>query len=266
MLIVCNGVFKSGSSWLHAIILEILRKNNISVDKVPYKYTNNIKSPTTIIESKLFEFLANEDYRAKNYITKSHYYLSKTMQRQYDEKIYFFFVERDVRDAIVSHYHHIKKKYSFLRGLGFDSYYLFLGKLKAFEILNFNRRYRSNFTKENFFRYIDMKNDFESVVIKISHILGLRSLTLEEINTIKTATSIENMRKKLLLGKSKYYSTVAKDRFSLIRKGQVGDWINYLNKSQADEIDMIEKNKNVFFLKIFYFFLFTCRRQLFHIE
>ena len=91
MLIICNGVFKSGSSWLHAVIIEILRKHNVPVNKVPHKYTNNVHSPTTIIESKFFDFLANEDYRTNNYITKSHYYHSKTLQRYYDKKIYFFF-------------------------------------------------------------------------------------------------------------------------------------------------------------------------------
>ena len=49
MLIVCNGAFKSGSSWLHAIIVEVLRVNKIYIHDVPTKYTNNINSPTTIV-------------------------------------------------------------------------------------------------------------------------------------------------------------------------------------------------------------------------
>ena len=61
MLIICNGVFKSGSTWLHAIILEILKINKIKLTDVPSKYTNNIDSPTTIVESKLLKFLDNEN-------------------------------------------------------------------------------------------------------------------------------------------------------------------------------------------------------------
>jgi len=110
MLIICNGVFKSGSTWLHAIIFEVLKVNKINLTDVPIKYTNNIDSADTIVESKLSEFLDNENYIKSNYITKSHYYLEKTMMRDYDSNIHFFFVERDVRDSVVSHYHHLKKK------------------------------------------------------------------------------------------------------------------------------------------------------------
>ena len=38
MLIICNGVFKSGSSWLHAIIIEVLKINKIQLNKVPKNY------------------------------------------------------------------------------------------------------------------------------------------------------------------------------------------------------------------------------------
>ena len=107
MLIICNGTFKSGSTWLHAIVLELLRVNKIKLMDAPFDYTNNINSPTTIIESKLFKFLDNEDYINNNYITKSHYILKKTIFRDYDFDTYFLFVERDVRDAVVSHYYHL---------------------------------------------------------------------------------------------------------------------------------------------------------------
>ena len=70
MLIVCNGIFKSGSTWLHAIVLEIIKMNNIQLTDVPHFYTNNTLSPTTIIESKLKHFLLTEDYIDKHYITK----------------------------------------------------------------------------------------------------------------------------------------------------------------------------------------------------
>ena len=264
MLIICNGVFKSGSSWLHAIVVEVLRMNKIRIYEVPSRYTNNINSPTTIVESKLFNFLKNEDYRKRNYITKSHYYLSKTIKKNYDSDIYFLFVERDVRDAIVSHYHHLKKKYFFIRG--FDSYYFFIGRLKAFEILMFNRRYVDAFSDKNFFKYSDMKSNFESVVLSISSILNLKPLSAEEIAVIKHDTSIKKMKNNLLSGKAKYYSTVNKNRDSLIRKGQVGDWVNYFSNRQKKDIKQIDEGKNVFFLRIFYFIFFSLRRKVFRIE
>jgi hypothetical protein len=264
MLIICNGVFKSGSTWLHAIILEILKINKINLTDVPSKYTNNIDSPTTIVESKLFKFLDNENYIESYYITKSHYYLMKTMMRDYDSNIHFFFVERDIRDALVSHYYHLKKKYTFISG--FNMYYLFIGRFKAFEILNFNRKYIRAFGNDNFFKYSDLKNNFEAVVLKISSILNLKDLSEEEIKIIKTQTSITKMRNDLSLGKTKYYSTVSENREGVIRKGIIGDWVNYFSIRQQNDIKNIEEFKKLHFLRIVYFFTFTLRRLIFRIE
>lgn len=264
MLIICNGVFKSGSTWLHAIIIELLKINKIHLTVVPDKYTNNSASPTTIVESKLSEFLDTENYIKGNYITKSHYYLEKTITNDYDSNIHFFFVERDVKDAIVSHYHHLKKKYTFISG--FNIYYLLVGRLKAFEILEFNRRYAKGFGKDNFFKYSDIKNNFEAVVLKISSILNLKDLSEDEIKRLKTNTSITKMRNDLSSGKTKYYSTVSVNREGIIRKGIVGDWVNYFSIKQQNDIKNIEEFKSLYFLRIIYFFTFTLRRLIFKIE
>jgi hypothetical protein len=264
MLIICNGVFKSGSTWLHAIIVEVLKINKINLTDVPSKYTNNIDSPTTIVESKFAKFLDNENYIKGHYITKSHYYLDKTIMKDYDSYTYFFFVERDVRDAVVSHYYHLKKKFPLIRGFG--SYYYFIGRLKAFEILEFNRRYEEGFGKDNFFKYSDIKNNFEAVVLKLSSILNLKDLSEEEIKIIKKNTSITKMRNDLSLGKTKYYSTVSGNREGVIRKGIVGDWVNYFSIRQQNDIKNIEEFKSLYLLRIVYFFVFTLRRLVFRIE
>ena len=264
MLIICNGAFKSGSTWIHAIVLEVLKVNKINLLDAPVHYTNNINSPTTIIESKLFEFLDNENYVKNNYITKSHYFLKKTINRDYDSDIFFLFVERDVRDAVVSHFYHLKKKYKFIGN--FSLYYLFIGRFKAFEILKFNNMYMEKFGLDNFFKYSDMKNNFEVVLSKISAILNLKDLSEEEIMSIKQNTSIAKMRNDLLLGKTKYYSTVSEDREGVIRKGAIGDWIGHFTIRQLTDIKRLESFDVSNFFKFTYFFLFTFRRIVFRIE
>jgi hypothetical protein len=264
MLIICNGAFKSGSTWIHAIVLEVLKANKINLLDTPRHYTNNINSPTTIIESKLFEFLDNENYVKNNYITKSHYFLKKTINRDYDSDIFFLFVERDVRDAVVSHFYHLKKKYKFIGS--FSLYYLFIGRFKAFEILKFNRMYLNNFGEDSFFKYSDMKNNFEIVLLRISSILNLKELSANEIMSIKRNTSIAKMRNDLLSGKTKYYSTVSNDREGVIRKGIIGDWVDHFSKSQQIDIEMLESLESSFVFKFTYSLLFTFRRWLFKIE
>ena len=264
MLIICNGSFKSGSTWLHAIILEVLKVNKMKLEDVPAKYTNNINSPTTIIESNLTDFLVNEDYKNYNYITKSHYHLNKTISKDYDSFIHFFFVERDIKDAIVSHFFHLSKKYRFISN--FNIYYFLIGRLKAFEILEFNRRYVESFGSNNFFKYSVMKNDFDSVVLKISSILSLKQLSSDEIKNIKDNTSIKKMRSDLLLGKTKYYSTVTNDKENVIRKGVIGDWSNYFSLSQKKDIERLERMEVSILFRISYFLFFTLRRIVFRIE
>ena len=84
MLIICNGTFKSGSSWFHEIVINILKIKNISIKEIPIIYNLNQASPTRILEKKLNIFLANENYNSKNYVTKAHYFSSKTFKKNYD--------------------------------------------------------------------------------------------------------------------------------------------------------------------------------------
>ena len=74
------------------------------------------------------------------------------------------------------------------------------------------------------------------------------------------------MRNDLSLGKTKYYSTVSGNREGVIRKGIVGDWVNYFSIKQQNDIKNIEEFKSLYFLRIIYFFTFTLRRLIFKIE
>ncbi len=99
MLIICNGAFKSGSSWLHAILVELSIVKKLDLQKVPSKYTNDVNSPTTIIESKLTDFLLIEDFESNNYLTKSHFFKKKTLKRQYKENVKFLFKNGQVSES-----------------------------------------------------------------------------------------------------------------------------------------------------------------------
>ena len=143
MLIICNGTFKSGSSWLHAIIIELLRIKRVPLTNIPDHYTNDINSPTKIVESKLDEFIFHQDFDKNNYITKSHFFKRSTLESAYPNNVKFLFVEREIKDAIVSHYHHIKNKYRF--NISFGLYYSTIGMYKAYEIYLFNKRCKKYF-------------------------------------------------------------------------------------------------------------------------
>jgi len=159
MLIICNGAFKSGSSWLHAILVELTIVKKLNLEKVPIKYTNDVNSPTTIVESQLSNFLIVEDFISNNYLTKSHLFKKQTLKKTYSENVKFLFIERDMRDAIVSHYFHIQNKYR--NKISFSMYYFFVGRYKAYEISLFNKRCKQYMGEKNFFHFSDLISDFE---------------------------------------------------------------------------------------------------------
>jgi len=264
MLIICNGAFKSGSSWLHAILVELTIVKKLNLEKVPIKYTNDINSPTTIVESKLSDFLIVEDFISNNYLTKSHFFKKQTLKKIYPENVKFLFIERDMRDAIVSHYFHIQNKYR--NKISFSLYYSFVGRYKAYEISLFNKRCKQFMGEENFFHFSDLISDFEGTVIKIAKVIGIDDISEEEIAQVKEQTTLDKLREELKKGNINYYPTNRKDNWKLFREGKVGDWRKYFKAKHVKGIGKIEKGKFSILAKTIYYLTFTLRRQLFRIE
>ena len=264
MLIICNGVFKSGSSWLHAITIEILKSRNIIPSEIDERYTNNIDSPTPIIESKFWEFLVNEDYDNNYYINKSHFFKNNTINRKYPDSVVFLFSERNIKDSIVSHFFHLKNKYSFIRN--FSVYYWTIGRLKSYEIVLFNQKYKKAFNKENFIHFSDLKTDFDKSAQRIAKVLKLNPLTDDELLVIKEKTSIANMRDDIARGKTKYYSTVKKGRVKLLREGNIDNYKQFFSNRKLNDISRIDKFNTSLVFKFLYYITFRLRRNLFSIE
>lgn len=264
MLIICNGAFKSGSSWLHAILVELSIVKKLNLQNVPNKYTNDVNSPTTVIESQLEDFLLIEDFNFNNYLTKSHFFKKRTLRRQYSDNVKFLFIERDMRDAIVSHYFHIINKYRYK--LSFSYYYFFIGRYKSFEISLFNYRCKKYKGEENFFHFSDLIMDFEGTVREIALSIGITEITNDEIRRIKEQTTLDKLREELKKGNISYYPTNRDDNWKLFREGKVGSWRKYLKVRHVKDISKIEIGKFSILSKIIYTLIFTIRRIIFKIE
>ena len=248
MLIICNGTFKSGSSWLHAILVELTIVKKLNLQKVPEKYTNDINSPTTIIESRLCEFLNNESYKTENYLTKAHFFKESTLKNQYPPEVKMLFIERDMRDAIVSHYFHIRNKYRFK--ISFALYYYFLGRYKVYEISLFNNRCRKYMGTQNFFHFEDLISNFTDTVRAISKILDINEISDEEIGRIRNETTLDKLREQLKMGNISYYPSKRDDNWKLFREGKVGGWEKYFTKAQIKDVEKIESGVFSLFSKM----------------
>tara|TARA_B110000879_G_scaffold194377_1_gene262123 strand:+ start:19 stop:813 length:795 start_codon:yes stop_codon:yes gene_type:complete len=264
MLIICNGAFKSGSSWLHAILVELTIVKKLNLKKVPIKYTNDINSPTTIIESRLQDFLFYEDYKTENYLTKAHFFKISTLRKEYSNDIRMLFIERNMRDAVVSHYFHIRNKYRFK--ISFVLYYYFLGRYKAYEIGIFNDRCKEFMGAERFFNFEDLISNFEDTIRGIAKVLDINEISNKEIATIKKETSLDKLREELKKGNISYYPSKRKDNWKLFREGKVNSWKNHFNDNQIKDIEKIESGFFSIFSRIIYYVIFTLRRLIFRIE
>ena len=81
-----------------------------------------------------------------------------------------------------------------------------------------------------------MKKNPKSHVKKIADFLGYEDLTEATIDTIAGKSTVKEMSK-MFTDRMKKNPLWNSNRSSFIRKGEVGDWINYFSKEQSDFID-----------------------------
>ncbi len=260
MFIVCNGTFKSGSSWLHAIVVETCKVKGIELSFVPEHYNSDINSPTRVLEENLSSFLQNEDIDEKNYITKAHYFKHSTLSKSYADSVKFIFIERDIKDAIVSHFYHFKR----LKGnnINFATYFNSIGIFKAYEMYLFNKRCKQSFPQRFFFSYEGLKLDFSNSLNRLCKLLGVTELTNDEILNIKESTSFSKMKDIANKDHRTYYPAMGRDSHKLFRKGNIGDWQEYFSNKQLRRINTVIEGDATFFIKFGYLMFFTLRRRI----
>jgi|GEM_PF-3074674 len=260
MLVICNGTFKSGSSWLHAIVLQLLTVKKVELKEIPYKYNPNLKSPTRVLEYHLQAFIRNEDCRKNNFVTKAHYFSNNTLQYKYKDYIKFIFIERDIKDAIVSHFFHFNnfRKTQF----SFTSYFNVVGVFKAYEMYLFNKRCKKNFPSNLFLSFESVKSDFAGSVKFLSKILELGDLSEIELQAIKNNTSLEKMKKSAKDRGNKYYPELGDESHKLFRKGNIGDWESFFKNKQLVMINKIINGEASTYIRVCYFIFFTIRRKI----
>lgn len=260
MLVICNGAFKSGSSWIHALVSSIMHIRAIPLAGIPGKY-NLGKSPVSLIsEQCLANFVSTEDIRSNNYLTKAHFFSEATLARTYPPEVIFIFIERDIGDAVVSHYFHFLAKLKVK--IPFDLYYWLIGRYKAYEISLFNHRCRHYFGDEHFFTYEQMKADTPAAVQKLCCILGVEPLSGEEINSVLAETSLESMRDKAKTGKLIYYHDAGNQHAAMFRKGAVGEYAQHFGPRSLRDVQSIGRLQFSMAGRAIYRLLFTYRRAL----
>lgn len=229
MLVVCNGAMKSGSTWLYNILAAMLE-----TVPPPERYlTNSNRINTTIKPERLGEFLAQEDFRARDYLTKNH--LSrpehKALLLSFDD-VYIVDIDRDVRDVVVSAFYDEKNREGYQGD--FESFYWERGREIAAAVTRYHDLWEPDDVRILRVSYAELKRDFEAEVERLARFLSL-ALSPERIRELQAETSMNKLKERY-----KEEELYQGDRF--FRKGIVGDWQNHFSERLIRDIEYIEKN------------------------
>ncbi len=244
MLILANGSYKSGSTWQRDILNRLIKNHAI-----PKKYQHP-GLPNWVDPNKITELLADLNYNNQRFISKSHIYNKKEIKKLYPYKnsIKIFFIQRDLKDAIVSHYHHIKNQNKTIKS--FNIYYSTIGRLKAIQIVKYNRNWQNESVLDVLHSsFEDLKLNYSNEVKKYADFLSIR-IADKEINLLKEQTSIKQKKKEAT--KNSWF----------FRKGNIGDGKDYFNEKNLKDINNIEVYNISWISKLLSFLIIDLRAKL----
>jgi hypothetical protein len=238
MLVVANGAWKSGSTWLYNILcaLQPFERPPETYLLKRKRYQDNGNARTggnpCIRPDRMKAFLDAEDYQSVNYISKNH--LDKPEHRELllgYRNVYVFDIERNLRDMVVSSYYDECNRHGY--DGSFDRYYWEEGRYVADYVQRYHDVWRNCGPTVHIASYESLKTDFFGEVEKIAEVLGI-SLDEEELKVIQEKTSINKLRERY--SDDPFYKG---DRF--FRKGIIGDWKNHMDTRMIRDVDAIER-------------------------
>lgn len=265
MLIICNGAFKSGSTWVYLIAQELYGLKGVEINPNPDQQYLGKNNKSFLFNDTSIQKIAKQYAESADvYLSKAHLieessyeYIKRELK---DAKV--LFVSRNLEDAILSHYHHVnnlrKKKQNF------DSYYWSVGRYKAKEILSFEKYRVSYLPTSCHITYEGLKSNFDEEVSKLAKYLGLE-ISESEIEVLREKTSIDTLRDKAKKGEVKQYGGASGDAYKMFRSGKVGEAKEVMTEKHLADLDKIKSGKYGVAYNLYYYLAFTLRRKFFRL-
>jgi hypothetical protein len=228
MLVISNGAFKSGSTWLFMVL-----RCMTSFPPPPKEYWDprwDDEVVYSINPRKLVSFLRDVDYSSRSYLSKNH--LGRRRHRHVllsCENVFVLDIERDIRDVVVSAYYHVRK----LKGYdaNFETFYWERGRQVARRVMQHHSLWRVDSPKVYISSYEKLKLDFNSEVSRLGEFLGF-DLSERQIEAIREQTTLERLKE----GSGEWNA-----RTGRFRKGIIGDWQGHFKPDMLEDIEKIEK-------------------------
>lgn len=228
MLVLSNGAFKSGSTWLFNI-LTMLKSFDWPDER--YLTKGNAKHPA-IAEPMLKTYLNTGDFASRDVISKNH--LGKPEHRDLllgNDSVRVICMTRDSRDVIVSaYYHHLRKTRT---ERSFSQFYWEFGRELLPDLTQYAQTWAEPHPHLTTTTFESLKADFGTEVRRIAGLLGLQ-LEAAQIDKLKGQTDISSLREK--------YEDAPSHRsgdIDFFRKGEIGDWQNHFDDKILKDHDRI---------------------------
>lgn len=228
MLLIANGAYKSGSTWLYNILQQLTE-----FAAPPPEFNRNGWVEPSIHPDRLQEFLDNYNSEESDYLIKAHYgspEIVKIIESYKSIKVCN--IHRNLRDVVVSAYHYESNKGMY--NLPFNLYYWKKGRYTANTIHRYHYRWNESKASIYTISFEGLKNDFALEIMKISDFLGIHT-DKTQIQNIKNVTSINSLKKKYAALDNTY------TEIQFFRKGRTGDWKNHFDLLSLADMKRLEK-------------------------
>jgi len=222
MLVIANGTYKSGSSWLFWLLVGMT-----GYPFPPAEFARKGWNGTGVDPKKLHKFLDQINRTNGNYVFKAHIFLKHDLIASHPH-VRIMHITRDIRDALVSAFYYERMKGQ-CRSDNFEDYYWRHGRKRARYIISYNRLWD---TVPNKFltTYEALHGNFEAEVHRMAAHLGI-TLKDGDMERLRKASDIDSLREK-------YAETDSDQKF--FRKGVIGDWQSHFNPAMADDLAKID--------------------------
>lgn len=229
MLVINNGYGKSGTTWIQ-------RGLTYYFDFATFEpeFQNADINNSSVAPEKILSFIRETDLQANDYYSKSHWAASMFIED--DRRAQALVRERDVvvinsvrniGDSLVSWYHHQKRQGETAE---FDTWFWSKGARFVKRYLTHHLSWSTVAEPPFLFSYENMKRDVHASFAAFRESIGLADdRPPEEFNEFMDFKAIK-----------------AKKQSVHMRKGIVGDWLNYLSDEMIDHIDTQFSNRSFF--------------------
>lgn len=226
MIIFDNGAFKSGSTWLMHLALQLR-----PCVEPPQQYWNpawKSRPAYSVAHGRLLEFLRDPSIRGQDIMVKFHHSSRRgrnAMLAHPEARV--LNIRRDLRDVVVSAYHHQIKA----RGnpIDFEQYYWGHGRAITWKLLHFHHRWDIRSPRYLRLEYEELLADFPTQLRRLAAFLDV-AIDDRRVSEIQLATSPQTLNQQYQFGDL--------NRF---RKGGSGDWQNYLTDVHLADLELLTR-------------------------